>query len=157
MSNEITMSRDEIQTKVDSLDKFYLEQMTNIENMIQSDKTDIKSEINKTNEHFKNKLKEDIEKLKTFVNNITAKAQAHREDLQDKYNDKLSKIKDVCAQYFSKYEKHLLHQAEMVKALENRQEGWVNSLIKPQEVNQARLFSVDTRIKEGELSRLKDL
>ena len=33
----------------------------------------------------------------------------------------------------------------------------MNSLIKPQEVNQARLFSVDTRIKEGELSRLKDL
>lgn len=30
-------------------------------------------------------------------------------------------------------------------------------MIKPQEVNQARLFSVDTRIKEGELCRLKDL
>ena len=45
----------------------------------------------------------------------------------------------------------------MVKALEQRQENWVNTLIKPQEVNQARLFSVDTRIKEGELTRLKDL
>ena len=77
--------------------------------------------------------------------------------MQEKYNEKLSKIKDVCAQYFSKYEKHLLHQAEMVKALEQRQENWVNTLIKPQEVNQARLFSVDTRIKEGELTRLKDL
>jgi len=32
----------------------------------------------------------------------------------------------------------------------------VNKLIKPQEINQARLFSVDTRIKEGELTRLKD-
>ena len=63
----------------------------------------------------------------------------------------------MCAQYFSKYEKHLLHKAEMVKALEQRQENWVNTLIKPQEVNQARLFSVDTRIKEGELTRLKDL
>jgi hypothetical protein len=45
----------------------------------------------------------------------------------------------------------------MVKALEERQETWVNTLIKPQEVNQARLFSVDTRIKEGELTRLRDL
>ena len=44
-----------------------------------------------------------------------------------------------------------------MKALESRQEDWVNRLIKPQEVNQARLFSVDTRIKEGELMRLKDL
>jgi len=63
----------------------------------------------------------------------------------------------VCAQYFSKYEKHLLHQAELVKALEERQQDWVNKLIKPSEVNQARLFSLDTRIKEGELIRLKDL
>lgn len=29
--------------------------------------------------------------------------------MQEKYNVKLAKIKDVCAQYFSKYEKHLLH------------------------------------------------
>lgn len=33
----------------------------------------------------------------------------------------------------------------------------MEKLIKPSEVNQARLFSVDTRIKEGELTRLKDL
>ena len=60
-----------------------------------------------------------------------AQATAHRENLQEKYDEKLAKIKDVCAQYFSKYEKHLLHQAEMVKALEERQENWVNTLIKP--------------------------
>ena len=156
LQNEIIMSRDEIQSKIDQMDKFYIEQMTSIENMIRSDKSDVKSEINKTNETFKKQLITEIDKLKTFVNNITSAAQAHRETLQEKYNEKLSKIKDVCAQYFSKYEKHLLHQAEMVKALEQRQEGWVNTLIKPQEVNQARLFSVDTRIKEGELTRLKD-
>ena len=62
---------------------------------------------------------------------MTAQAQAHRDTLQEVYNEKLGKIKDVCAQYFSKYEKHLLHQAEMVKALEQRQEHWVNTLIKP--------------------------
>ena len=45
----------------------------------------------------------------------------------------------------------------MVKTLEDRQQTWINTLIKPQEVNQARLFSVDTRIKEGELTRMKDV
>jgi hypothetical protein len=54
-------------------------------------------------------MQDEIETLKTFVGTITAHAQAHREELQEKYNDKLSKIKDVCAQYFSKYEKLLLH------------------------------------------------
>ena len=41
------------------------------------------------------------------MSGITNKAQAHREMLQEKYDEKLGKIKDVCAQYFSKYEKHL--------------------------------------------------
>ena len=50
-----------------------------------------------------------IGELRTFVHDITNQAQKNREDLQEKYNEKLKKIKDVCAQYFSKYEKHLLH------------------------------------------------
>ena len=29
-------------------------------------------------------------------------------------------------------------------------------MIKPQELNQARLYSIDSRIKEGELTRIKD-
>ena len=43
-----------------------------------------------------------------------------------------------------------------MKDLEKRQDKWVNTLIKPQDINQARLFSIDSRIKEGELTRLKD-
>jgi hypothetical protein len=91
------MSRDEITSKIDQNDKFCLEQMASIENMILHDKSEIKSEINKTNETFKQQLITEIDKLKTFVNNITSAAQAHRETLQEKYNEKLSKIKDVCA------------------------------------------------------------
>ena len=66
-------------------------------------------------------------------------------------------IKDVCAQYFSKYEKHLVHNNEEIKLLEDRQEIWINRLIKPQENNQAKLYSIDTRIKEAEGNRIKDL
>jgi peptide methionine sulfoxide reductase MsrA len=35
----------------------------------------------------------------------TNRASAHRETLQVKYDEKLERIKDVCAQYFSKYER----------------------------------------------------
>lgn len=41
--------------------------------------------------------------------------------------------------------------------LEKRQEDWINSLLKPQEVNQARLFSIDTRLKEGDIQRIEDM
>ena len=65
--------------------------------------------IDKTNEEFSTLLNKETEDLKLFVNSITSQAQAHRENLQEKYNEKLGKIKDVCAQYFSKYEKHLMN------------------------------------------------
>jgi len=73
--------------------------------------------------------------MESNVNNISFKAQKQREDLAEVYDKKLTKIKDVCAQYFSKYELHLQNQQELVKTLEKRQEEWVNKLIKPQEVN----------------------
>ena len=31
---------------------------------------------------------------------------------------------DICAQYFSKYEKHLMNQQDIVKELEKRQDDW---------------------------------
>lgn len=110
-------------------------------------------------------MKEDVtkematecEKLFKDVTAVTEKAGKKSENLQKEYDGKLDKIKNVCAEYFSKYEKHLFNQQDIVKTLEKRQEDWINTLIKPQEVNQARLFSIDTRLKEGELQRLNDM
>lgn len=31
------------------------------------------------------------------------------DNIYEKYDEKLSKLKDICAQYFSKYEKHLIN------------------------------------------------
>lgn len=49
-----------------------------------------------------------------------------------------------------------MNQQDIIKNLEKRQEDWVTTLVKPQELNQARLFSIDTRIKESEASRTED-
>lgn len=68
----------------------------------------------------------------------------------------MEKIKDVCANYFSKYEKHLMQQQELIKTLEKRQEDWITAIVKPQEVNQARLFGIDSRLNENEKIRQED-
>ncbi len=73
----------------------------------------------------------EADNVKSFVTNTTNKANQHRDNLQEKYDEKLDKIKDVCAQYFSKYEKHLMNQQDIIKNLEKRQEDWVTTLVKP--------------------------
>ena len=62
---------------------------------------------------------------------VLVDAQAHRENIQEKYDEKLGAIKDVCSEYFSKYEKHLRHSSDEIKSLEDRMQIWVNKLLQP--------------------------
>jgi len=45
---------------------------------------------------------------------------------------------------------------DQIKFMDKRQEDWINTLLKPQELNQARLFSIDTRLKEAEVLRVEE-
>ena len=56
-----------------------------------------------------NDMISEVEKLQAHVREVTDKASAKSMTLQEKYDQKLDGIKDVCAQYFSKYEKHLFN------------------------------------------------
>ena len=86
-------------------------------------------------EDLSGEMHKETETLQKYVLDITKKSSAHRETLQEKYDEKIERIKDVCASYFSKYEKHLLQQQDLMKTLEQRQEDWINTLLKPQELN----------------------
>ena len=107
--NKVDFTHQELNQQAELNHKWTVEQVEQIHKMLQSDKSDVKKEINMTNEVFKKQLFEQVDNLKNYVGRIDATAATHREEMQDKYNEKLQKIKDVCAQYFSKYEKHLLH------------------------------------------------
>ena len=143
-------------SKIDANDRFCIDQFEHIKEHSNKDRTSFTTAITEMRDELKLDMSKDSETLKSYVLGVTNNATAHRETLQDRYDEKMDKIKDVCANYFAKYEKHLMQQQELIKALEERQEGWINTLIKPQEVNQARLFSIDSRIKEGETQRIED-
>lgn len=96
---------------------------------------------------------ETLEKVK----DETRKVNQSNDDIYIKYDSKIKKIKDVCAQYFSKYEKHLINHQTIVKDLERQQQLWVDMLIKPQELNQARLFTIESRIKENEQTKMNEV
>lgn len=80
----------------------------------------------------------------------------NNDNIYERYDEKLKKIKDICAQYFSKYEKHLINHQTIVSDLEKQQDQWVKMIIKPQELNQARLFAVETRIEENETMKVQN-
>ena len=97
LQSETSSVRDTINAKVDVNDKYYNEQLNEIEKMIRSDKSDVKTEINKTYEMINMRTTAEVDKLKETVTKVISEAQAHRENLQEKYDEKLNQIKDVCS------------------------------------------------------------
>lgn len=69
----------------------------------------LKTSIDQLRDELKQSQKDEIDKLEKFVQNATEKVNTNNDGIYEKYDEKLKKIKDVCAQYFSKYEKHLIN------------------------------------------------
>ena len=50
-----------------------------------------------THDKLANQIHSETENVRQFMTNTTNKASVHRDSLQEKYDEKLDKIKDVCA------------------------------------------------------------
>ena len=72
-------------------------------------KNNLSNAIQTVREEISAGQKGEIESLREFVRNATEKVNSNNDGIYEKYDEKLKKIKDVCAQYFSKYEKHLIN------------------------------------------------
>lgn len=82
-----------------------LESLTQIKKASAEDNLAWQRAISRTNQELTEAIKVENESTKNYLVQSTNRASAHRETLQVKYDEKLERIKDVCAQYFSKYER----------------------------------------------------
>lgn len=152
----LTNCQADLESKIETIEKQSTENFENSMAFINKQSKDLAKEIEKTKDEFETKLQTKIEGLEKFVTTATDKVNTNNDGIYEKYDEKLRRIKDVCAQYFSKYEKHLINHQTIVRDLEKQQEQWVKMLIQPQELNQARLYAIETRIKEGENNKMRD-
>ena len=81
-------------------------------------KTSLKQDLKELKDENVRTLRKEVEELKNFVMAETQAVNTNNDGIYEKYDAKLKKIKDVCAQYFSKYEKHLINHQTIVKDLE---------------------------------------
>jgi len=77
--------------------------------------------IERVDEQLQKKIEAENAATLQKVTDETRKVNQSNDDIYLKYDSKIKKIKDVCAQYFSKYEKHLINHQTIVKDLERQQ------------------------------------
>ena len=76
--------------------------------------------------------------------------------LQDRFKTNAQKIKAVCSNYFGKYETDLAELKIKISNLMDKYQDWQKVLIEPATVNDARLFSVESRLEEEEEMRIRE-
>jgi hypothetical protein len=66
------------------------------------------------------------------------------------------KVKDVCTNYFTKYDIDLDEMKINMKILNQKYIDWSKILIEPTSLNDARLYALETRMHEEEELRIKE-
>jgi hypothetical protein len=77
-------------------------------------------------------------------------------ELNTKYTRKFSKVKDVIAKYFEKYDTDMEELKINMRILNQKYADWSKILIEPTSLNEARVYALETRLHEEEEIRIKE-
>ena len=91
-----------------------------------------------------------------FVNKSVDYLKKEAATLQERFLSNTKKIKQVCSNYFGKYEIDLEELKIKIDNLQNKYKDWQRILIEPSTLNEARLYSVETRLTEEEEMRIRE-
>jgi len=105
---------------------------------------------------MKDNTERSIENIAGFVSKATEELHQKRIEVNTKYAQKFTKIKDVIAKYFEKYDVDLEECKINMKVLNQKYADWSKVLIEPTSLNEARLYALETRIHEEEEIRIKE-
>ena len=104
-----------------------------------------------------NTLESETEALKENFENTKATLHEQMDATLKKNKQKISNIKDICSKYFENYDATLKGMQDRVKSVNQTFEDWTKHVMKPAQLSEARLFSVETRLKEEEDMRILQL
>ena len=157
LTDDLKTAKHVLTFKIEETDKFFNEQVEILQGTIERNKGISKENLSRAKDDLLKTIKSESEQLKSVIVKTKDEVTVQREEAQSKFEDKIRKIKEVSAQFFNKYDKKLTGYDDSMKELEKTIEEFAKLLVKPQEVNQARLFAIETRMKETEDFRLKEI
>ena len=139
------------------MDKYYQEQI--VENMsadIESVRIMARDSVNAKEKDMKEQMEKQVGIIQSFVNeNIEDMVQERKATLA-KYEKQFNQIKLVCCKYFEKYDIELETVKIKTQNVMDKYNDWSKVLIEPTSLNDARLFSLESRVHEEEEIRIKE-
>lgn len=116
--NELNIEKTKLDDRIAVVDASVQDLETALSTKIAEQFQKVNSKIENAEDKLEKKIALETKDTLDKVKDETKKVNQSNDDIYLKYDSKIKKIKDVCAQYFSKYEKHLINHQTIVKDLE---------------------------------------
>ena len=94
--------------------------------------------------------------IRELVERTGEEVSKKRMEMQEKYEKKFVRIKEVVTSYFQRYDVDLEEVKINMKVLNQKYTDWSKILIEPTSLNEARLYALETRVHEEEDMRIKE-
>jgi len=94
--------------------------------------------------------------MRKFVDDNIDEMVLERRKMLKENRESYLNIKTVCAKFFEKYDEELKGVLDQSKEVMKKYENWSKVLIEPTSMNDARLFTLETRLYQEEDIRVKE-
>ena len=108
-------------------------------------------------EALDNHVQNEIDAMKDHNEGTKESIDKTMQEVLGKNKAQILKIKDVCTKYFDKNDEAMKIIQGKVKIVDTTFDDFMNNVVKPQKFGEARLFAVETRLKEEEDLRIVEL
>eukprot|EP00347_Sterkiella_histriomuscorum_P006612 403352105 len=156
MNMLLELSCSELKQKIQEIDKFTTQQFDSLTINIDLFKTYTKESIEQKELNIMNKTTTYLNEMKVFVDDTATDLNQKRMEIQEKYEKKFNKVKEVITNYFERYDVDLEELKINMKVLNQKYADWSKILIEPTSLNEARLYALETRLHEEEDIRIKE-
>jgi hypothetical protein len=146
----IQTTKEEIQSKIDEVSHNFATKSDSLNSAINKTKTLWIDIIEMNKETLQGEVKDSLETSKVLVEGFRQELEGRLAEALEVTHQKVSKVKDIWAGYFEKYDQVNLTNERRFEKVNKTFQEWRDTVMKPLNNSEARLYAVETRLKQTE-------
>ena len=154
--NTVRGTKEDLQEQINNSDKFFGELTSQLGEEIKDVRNLATTQMRQQEKELVNRFSGQFNEVNDFMTKSVDFLKKEAKNTNEKFLKSVKNIKQVCSNYFGKYEADLEELKIKIDNLQYKYKDWQRILIEPTTMNEARLFSVESRITEEEEMRIKE-
>ena len=152
----VQQTKDDFRERLSNVDKFYAEQLEDMGITIDSVRNLARDTVTTKEKELTDMVHDQIKNMKSMIHDSLLEMLEERKASTQKYKKMFNDIKVVCSRFFEEYDSKLKEVNDKMVDMGLKYKSWSKVLIEPSSLNDARLFSLETRMQKEEDMRINE-